>query len=177
MFLQLFPSAIFLFNDNWYSRQLSFVRFTFEFVFFFSFLHPFIYMKMLYFHKNWIFHRSYDRSVQSSWHLLALGVKRCARRASQALTHRHHSPVCAKGQQEYLPIPPFFSSHSQIKNMVSVKCRNLNRNLWIGYLYLLTFWYSKTTFCVLKKEKEKKKKQTGQLNKQHHCCWETSEYQ
>ena len=118
-------------------------------------------MKMLYFHKSCIFHRSYDCSVQSSWHLLALGVKRCARRASQALTHRHHSPVCAKGQQEYLPTPPFFSSHSQIENMVSVKCRNLNKNLWIGYLYLLTFDIQKQPFVYSKKKRKKIKNRTA----------------
>ena len=128
---------------------------------------------MLYFHKNCIVHHSYERSVQSSWHLLALGVKRCAYRASQALTHMYYSPVCAKGQQEYPPTLPLSSLHTVKWKIVTAKRRNLNRNLWIGSPISTDFLIFKNNLLCTQKRKEKKKK--GQLNKKHQCCQETSE--
>ena len=113
---------------------------------------------MLCFHKNCILCGSYDCSVKSSWHLLALGVKRCACGAAQALTYTSHSPVCAR-RPARLSFYPFFSpSYSQNENMLSVKCRNLNRNLWEGSAIATDFLVFKNNFlCTRKKKKTKNK--------------------
>lgn len=60
---------------------------------------------MLSFHKNCIFHHSDDRSVQSSWHLLASDVKRCALRASQALTHITIHQLVQRVSKNIFPFP------------------------------------------------------------------------